>query len=1106
MLLDTSWSRVVFAVGERSEWRGKMGDAEELRARLMHFTPEGVMVLPNDRCGVVLVTLQVATGAAELADLVGGAVAVVKGATKGQTFGGLALTSDAVMLLGESADKHTVLRAVPVDTWLRLRAQVDNNEGAMQRAERLADRVRRRGDVTSPSAPRGAIAGNAGALINWASALACEMTRSGMLFSAVADGGLGVAMETFHVSGYLTDEGGVPAEEYQEHVLASRSRYYMEGGIEASRRGESETSADMSVERMAAATAALQIQQEPEAERNLLDQDGQYVPFPGGPAAAATDARRSTSKGSKDSKSSAASLLRKAQRAKCQVLTDGGAPLVVAQLMATLNVTLSVVTAMGAAWVSIKCAENGVVLTESERMQLLVMFPANTPATSSVGNTNVPLFQQRPENPKTPAAPPDTVFYYFPCRTANCKCKASFNGGPGRACCLMCRDNKPCMLPTDNNHEYPIQLPMGVFGVPMPTSKKAMAEAYCALPHTTSKQTPMERKHSKLELETKLWDANFYACAPCVRDAYKTAADESRAGEEEGDEGDGASNNGFMPRLVSNSSTAHASDNDEIVEVTVPATAPQTLFAARPVRQAQARTAERAARDQAKALERASAAEVERERVADVERARAADDELQQLRAIGMLSAREEDDGMTQRTRRDAEEILRVSEFVRGDILTCIEGVEPKKLRTVITCVAAMFEGSKEAAKLDWIADAMLPHINQQIALAATAMATSLEAQILLQPNAGTPEAQLSRVFMALTAMAGATSSLRSAVSGGSRTMSSSDARINEAVMAAAERLGAPGAASTLAGLQRMAVAAARRQLEAGPALRAGVAAAVQHEAYGADISLLLHQEKLDTPKGATVSHNASRVWALLFGVAQRLREAVTSHYRKLLPKNLDAAKLVQAVACGKLTVAEMVPAALTASKSPKAAGETRDAVLRAWPAVMAIMAELNARDKSAQSTFLKLARELFDPCHAGADPIERILKPALEEMRIHYALYLLDGGDEPSWEEMAAESEQSTISEMVMQSGYAVSAPELKEVKPAVPSQAEQQRRAAANAAANAERERMRAAAAAAGAAAGVAPKPGVSFVKDEKWAVLTWAEKRAVAKERKAAEAKEE
>ena len=35
-----------------------------------------------------------------------------------------------------------------------------------------------------------------------------------------------------------------------------------------------------------------------------------------------------------------------------------------------------------------------------------------------------------------------------------------------------------------------------------------------------------------------------------------------------------------------------------------------------------------------------------------------------------MLSAHDEDDGMTQRTRRDAEEILRVSEFVRGDILT----------------------------------------------------------------------------------------------------------------------------------------------------------------------------------------------------------------------------------------------------------------------------------------------------------------------------------------------------------------------------------------------------------------------------------------------------
>ena len=105
------------------------------------------------------------------------------------------------------------------------------------------------------------------------------------------------------------------------------------------------------------------------------------------------------------------------------------------------------------------------------------------------------------------------------------------------------------------------------------------------------------------------------------------------------------------------------------------------------------------------------------------------------------------------------------------------------------------------------------------------------------------------------------------------------------------------------------------------------------------------------------MSPNAFRVWTLLFGVAQRLREAIVSHYRKLMPEGVDAKALVTAMACGKLTVAEMVPAAATAARSAKAAGDVREAIMRAWPVVMAIMGEVNPRDESAQATFLKLWR-----------------------------------------------------------------------------------------------------------------------------------------------------
>ena len=157
----------------------------------------------------------------------------------------------------------------------------------------------------------------------------------------------------------------------------------------------------------------------------------------------------------------------------------------------------------------------------------------------------------------------------------------------------------------------------------------------------------------------------------------------------------------------------------------------------------------------------------------------------------------------------------------------------------------------------------------QQIGTALAAMATSLKAQLRLHGAHGDAGYRTTHLFLALTAMAG-TMANRAVGGGGGRSASTSDARINEAVLAAADRLGGQDAEPTLMKLQHLATAAGQRQHKAGPALREGVTAAVRGK-YGADISLVMHQEQLDAPRGATMSPSALRVWTLLFGVAQRL-------------------------------------------------------------------------------------------------------------------------------------------------------------------------------------------------------------------------------------------
>ena len=188
-----------------------------------------------------------------------------------------------------------------------------------------------------------------------------------------------------------------------------------------------------------------------------------------------------------------------------------------------------------------------------------------------MGGRSVPLAEQTPvqrEPPQQELRP----FYYYGCGTGGCKCEASYNGGPMQACCRICRDLYPCNRSTDPNHDFPSEVPAGFFARPMPTSKKELAKAYCALPHIGARPTPTQRRYSKEQLQSRLWEAQFHGCAAGVADACRAADDD--------DEG---RSDASMHDLVDNSSddTSDGVSVEEVVEVGAPATAPQS--AVRPV-------------------------------------------------------------------------------------------------------------------------------------------------------------------------------------------------------------------------------------------------------------------------------------------------------------------------------------------------------------------------------------------------------------------------------------------------------------------------------------------------------------------------------------------
>ena len=263
----------------------------------------------------------------------------------------------------------------------------------------------------------------------------------------------------------------------------------------------------------------------------------------------------------------------------------------------------------------------------------------------------------------------------------------------------------------------------------------------------------------------------------------------------------------------------------------------------------------------------------------------------------------------------------------------------------------------------------------------------------------------------------------------------------NDQVIAAFERRGAstrplstrvtswrPSFCSFNAGneLEFLQLAAANKDDTQQAALRAAVIA-METGAFDADITMLLHHagEARHTPTGAGIaSAPAVRVWRVMNKVMPRLLHAPTRYYAKLCPHGMDAGAAVKAICQGKLTVETLAGAALVNKMS---APETRNAVIRAWPVMLAMMREIMPRDTTAEHHLLLMVKDAFDASRSMVDQLATVVTPVFGEMTLRYGDFLRAGTLETTWEkvrtDITAESMRFAALSTMYNSGAAAGA-----------------------------------------------------------------------------------
>jgi len=182
--------------------------------------------------------------------------------------------------------------------------------------------------------------------------------------------------------------------------------------------------------------------------------------------------------------------------------------------------------------------------------------------------------------------------------------------------------------------------------------------------------------------------------------------------------------------------------------------------------------------------------------------------------------------------------------------------------------------------------------------------------------------------------------------------------------------------------------------------LREAVSALVRGN-NGADICQLLYQEKLTAaPTGTAFSPGAQSVWAMIGVLVPRLHDARKLEYTELFPRGVEVGALLTAVNTGALTVA-----LLEGKEASKAsAAEKMSALMRSWPALIALLTEVFPRDKGLARAFMLTGMDAFDtgrarPAVAIELMIEALFKEYTEQFR-RFQAGLLPLGP-PTWAEI---------------------------------------------------------------------------------------------------------
>ena len=127
----------------------------------------------------------------------------------------------------------------------------------------------------------------------------------------------------------------------------------------------------------------------------------------------------------------------------------------------------------------------------------------------------------------------------------------------------------------------------------------------------------------------------------------------------------------------------------------------------------------------------------------------------------------------------------------------------------------------------------------------------------------------------------------------------------------------------------------------------------------GADVALLLHQEKLAAhPTGKPLSTQAQAVWSAVHELRGALHRARVRQYESVVPEGVQLGPLIDGVSCGRLNVSLLQGSTVTVATP---AQQRLHALMRAWPLLIAIMREVHPRDSGAEMTLLALGRTAFD-------------------------------------------------------------------------------------------------------------------------------------------------